>query len=107
MPDHTARLFSQEKAQALAWINRYARSGFVCPVCGSKNWLISDHVTQAPRFAKDFLEGGTATYPLILFISNPCGFVMPFSSHLMGIPAPPPPPPISPPLAPNPLQKDY
>lgn len=90
VPDHTGKLSEQEKAYALQWLNKHAKQDFACPVCGSRNWVVAEHVTQTIRFGADALSG--ATYPLVLFVSIPCGFVMPFSSALMGFQPPPPPP---------------
>jgi hypothetical protein len=88
MPDYTGKLTEAEKTLALAWLNRHAKPGFGCPVCGSTQWFVADHVTQAVRFGAMPFGGGTSTYPMVLFVSNPCGFFLPFSSSVMGIPLP-------------------
>lgn len=117
MPDITGALTQADRAFMDNWFKAYWKGPVTCAICRHTEWRVGDHVLQMPRFAPDFLTGGTVTYPMLPIHCTNCSNTLLLSASAIGLmqadpqayykpatPAPPlnpaPAPPL-PALAPN------
>jgi hypothetical protein len=86
MPDHTGRLSESEKNDISQKIQRlWVGSAKNCPICGSNNWVIADHVVAPiPSGGGGIMIGGPS-YPMVMLISQPCGYTIMFNAVLLGV----------------------
>lgn len=68
-------------------LNQVSPSGFVCPVCGNKNWGINNIVTESRefQFGNFILGGDSALVPYITITCNNCAHTLFFNAIQLGI----------------------
>jgi hypothetical protein len=85
MPDAGGRLSDEEKQEITKKIQAlWVGSAKNCPICGSAKWIVADHLTES-RVA---LVGGVfagPSYPMVMLISDPCGYTINFNALILGI----------------------
>lgn len=79
-------LTPEQKQKAVDWLQRKWTGSQACPVCGTNNWTVADHLVSPPITG---VGGGTflggPSYPHVMLISNECGYVMMFNAIILGI----------------------
>jgi hypothetical protein len=87
MPGATGKLTPEDIQKVNAWLMRHHPGGnTVCPVCGSQNWWIGEHLVQPITVGADMsLQLGGIGYPQITVISNPCGYTMFLNAVIVGV----------------------
>jgi hypothetical protein len=88
MPDDSGKLTPEQKQYVLDWTKKHWKSSGACPICGSTNWNIGDHLVLPITLGKDssLMLGGPG-YPHVLLISNPCGYTIFFNAVIMQLPS--------------------
>jgi hypothetical protein len=87
VPDSGGRLTAEEKQKAADWVNRHWTAGSdACPICGSTEWFIGDHLVQPITLGPNngLLLGGIG-YPQVMVISALCGYTMFINAVIMGL----------------------
>jgi hypothetical protein len=87
MPNDQGVLSESEKRDIIDKINKlWTGSQKNCPICGSNNWIIGDHVvsSQIVTAGAGIMIGGPA-YPAVLLISQPCGYTLQFNAVILGV----------------------
>jgi ribosomal protein S27AE len=87
MPDQSGKLTEEEKAQVLAWVAEKGKAGNPnCPVCGSPNWLLADHLVQPITLGanRSLLLGGIG-YPQVMLVSTVCGYTRFLNAVVLGL----------------------
>jgi hypothetical protein len=88
MPDATGKLTEEEKNRVGAWVKEKGKAGVNpnCPVCGSPDWFIADHLVQPMTLGanRSLLLGGIG-YPQVMLVSLPCGYTRLLNAVLMGV----------------------
>jgi hypothetical protein len=86
MPDAAGKLTPEDKQKCVDWINSFRQPPLVCPICGSKNWSIADHLVAPPVLGPGSgLQLGGVSYPQLMLISNPCGHTIFVNAVLAGV----------------------
>ena len=86
MPDASGRLSKLEKESIRQKIdNLWRGSGKNCPICGSNQWFLADHVVEAPIRTEGVRGFSAAAYPSVLLISQPCGYTIQFNAVTLGV----------------------
>ncbi len=82
MPDINGVLSPEEKEKATKWLNeKMIRRE--CPACGSKNWIIAEHMVS-PTVVNAAAIGLQTPYPQVMVISE-CGYSYFFNAMVMGL----------------------
>lgn len=83
MVDDNGALSADDKQKFLNWLNQKGRINPACPVCGSNNWTVGDHLVQNTTYnpAAGLVVGGPS-YPAALLVCNTCAF----TRHFMAVP---------------------
>jgi len=90
MPDSSGKLTLEEKQKVTQWIvEHWSVVTTSCPICGSKDWELSEHLVQPLTFSTGSVLVGGASYPQAMLISKKCGYTMYFNVMVMGIVQPP------------------
>lgn len=63
------------------WVGEHAMP---CPICRETAWEVGEHVVQISP-ASQLFYGGGLTYPMIMLISAPCGYVQLISAVALGV----------------------
>ena len=93
MPDQAGLLSEAEKKDITQKLQRLWMGSQICPICGSNNWTIADHVVAPLSLGGGGgLTVGGPSYPLILLISQPCGYTIAFNALVLGVIPPNPTP---------------
>ena len=71
-------------------LNRLGATGFLdrsCPVCGKRNWRLSDRVLELREYHRGgIVVGGDQTLiPIIVAFCQECGAMIPFNALVLGI----------------------
>lgn len=86
----TGALSQEEKQKFLNWLNEKGRMNPSCPVCGTNNWGVGDHIVQSLPFTPNGLVLGGTSYPSALLVCNNCAFTRSFMAVPIGLmPTPP------------------
>jgi hypothetical protein len=87
MPDASGKLSPEDKNKIIAWLTRDGRPTPICPICGTQEWAIADHVTQPITVggAGGGLVLGGVGYPNIMVVSTRCGYTMYVNAVIAGI----------------------
>ena len=88
MPDAMGKLTDEDKKIVVDWLTRDGRPVAKCPVCGTQQWTIGDHITQPITLGADnalSLFNPAPSYPSILVISVPCGYTMHINAVMAGL----------------------
>jgi hypothetical protein len=56
-----------------------------CPICGSNQWLVGQHLVQPITLKDNALQLGGTGYPQIMLISRPCGYTLFFNAVIFGV----------------------
>lgn len=91
MPDVDGKLSGEEKTKAIAWVTSHVKGAIVCPVCGSAEWTLGDHVVSpiALGGGGNVRLGGPG-YPQVMLISQNCGHTIYINAIVAGIVSPDP-----------------
>lgn len=74
----------QERNRALVWLNQKAPSGFLCQICGNKQWTIGDMVELRPYEGGNLTLGG-GTFPAMQVVCANCGNTLLVNAVLSGV----------------------
>jgi hypothetical protein len=86
MSEDTNKLSEDEKERVKAWLREKWRNPAICPICGSKEWLVGDHLVQPITMGKDRgLQLGGISYPQVMVISPTCGYTMFLNAVVVGL----------------------
>jgi predicted RNA-binding protein with TRAM domain len=86
MPDESGKLTPDEKTKVVAWLTSFGRPAPACPICGSENWQISDHLVQPVTLGpKVTLLLSGIGYPQVGIVSVPCGYTMFVNAVMAGV----------------------
>lgn len=87
MPDDQGRLSETEKREITQKIAKlWVGSAKNCPICGSNDWILADHLVSAPIItAGAGITIGGPTYPSVQLISQPCGYTLHFNAVILGV----------------------
>jgi len=87
MPDAGGKLSDREKQEIQTKIQKLWIGGAKnCPICGSNRWVIADHLVE-PNVARGWGDSGFITdpaYPMIMLVSEPCGYTIHFNAATLG-----------------------
>lgn len=87
MPNDQGVLSESEKRAIVEKINRlWTGSAKNCPICGSNEWIVGDHVvsSQIATAGAGIMMGGP-TYPAVLLISKTCGYTLQFNAVILEV----------------------
>lgn len=86
MPDQEGKLTTEERQRIIAWLEQYPKSvDAKCPVCGSETWMIAERLVQPVTLGTGVsLQLGGPGYPMVLLISNPCGYTRFLNAVMIG-----------------------
>jgi hypothetical protein len=73
MPDLNAVLSQTDKQKIVDWLTKKMTNASGCPVCGSKNWTIADHVVSPSLVNSVGVGLGSYPYPQAMVVSD-CGY---------------------------------
>ena len=80
MEEKQPQLTQAQKQRVIDWLKRKNVTD-ICPACGGKSWFIGDHQVMVHQFPKDYLS----PYTMVPVMCNNCGYVMLFTSKMMGL----------------------
>lgn len=97
MPDSEGKLTPSEKSLLATWLNTRAAgpgANSACPVCGTNNWVLGDHLLNAMVFHPGgAMVIGGPTYPMAFIACSNCQHVRTFMALPIGIAGSATPPP--------------
>ncbi len=86
MPHADGKLSEDEKIKLRQKIDGLWRgSAKNCPICGSNQWLIGEHVVESPIITEGVRGFGAGAYPSVMLISQPCGYTLYFNAVILGV----------------------
>lgn len=85
MPDTTGKLTPEDQKKVSDWLREKWKTPANCPICGSTNWTIGDHLIQPLTFFGGGVSIGGITYPQVMVISNDCGYTRLFNAVMLGL----------------------
>lgn len=87
MPDKDGKLTDEDRQKVIAWVTKYPQAEHsVCPICGTGNWMIAEYMVQPLTIGAQLgLQLGGIGYPLIMLISNPCGYTRFLNAVMIGL----------------------
>ena len=60
-----------------------------CPICGSTDWLLADHIVQPLTLDQNRrIAFGGDGYPFVMLISETCGYTMFLNAVIVGLDPP-------------------
>jgi hypothetical protein len=83
--DATGLTPEQKKAAQARLDAVWLKSARTCPICGSNQWQIADHLVTPVILQDNSLTLGGTSYPQVMVISPKCGYTMYFNAILLGI----------------------
>ena len=84
MPDHDGKLTDEEREKAVAWLNEKTKN-YECPVCGTNNWAIGQHIIQEDIYRGGNVIVGGSVYPTVFVVCTNCAYVRHFMAIQMGV----------------------
>jgi hypothetical protein len=81
----TGLMTPEQKEMALTWLMKHWKGEKQCPICGSNDWILGDHIVFPPLFSGSGLSVGGPAYPQFMVISVPCGHTLYFNALVSGI----------------------
>lgn len=79
-------LNADERAKAIGWLERKWGNDKKCPVCGSTKWTVGPHmVSMAAVDNSNNITLGGLSYPLVMVVSNECGYTFLMNAVVMGV----------------------
>jgi hypothetical protein len=86
MPDAAGKLTAEDKQKCADWLNSFGKLPMLCPICGSKNWSIADHIVAPIVLGPgNGLQLGGVSYPQFMLISVPCGNTLFVNAVMAGV----------------------
>jgi hypothetical protein len=86
MPNAGGKLSDGEKTDIQVKINELWRgSAKNCPICGSNQWFLGDHIVESPIITEGVRGFGAGAYPAVMLISRPCGYTLFFNAVILGV----------------------
>jgi len=86
MPDSERRLSDDDKETVISWLKeKWKGESADCPICGSNDWNVGDHVAEMPALSKTMLASRRATYPHVVMVCANCGHTLLFNAVVMRI----------------------
>lgn len=86
MADQEGKLTEAEKEKALAWVREHQKRSADCPICGSPQWMLGEHLVMPLTLAGKprGIQLGGIGYPFIM-LASPCGYTRFFNAAMIGI----------------------
>jgi len=85
MPDPSGKLTEEEKRKISDWFRERWKLPATCPICGTMNWTIGEHLVQPLTFSGGGISVGGITYPQVMLISTDCGYTRLFNAVMLGL----------------------
>jgi hypothetical protein len=84
MPDSNGKFSADEKVDIQIKVNDLWRGGGKnCPICGSNDWILGDHIVESPIINQGVRGFGAGAYPSVMLISRPCGYTIFFNAVIL------------------------
>jgi C4-type Zn-finger protein len=79
------KLTPEEKAKAIAWVEKFTKDGNGCPICRHPKWELSEEFVEIhPHYGRVVLSGGHV-YPQIMLVCEQCAYAFLFNAITIGV----------------------
>ncbi|MGR3456092.1 hypothetical protein [Pseudooceanicola sp.] len=84
MPRGDGSLSKDEKQKVIDWVNEKGVH-HNCPVCGSNNWGVGDHLLSGMPYMGGSIVAGGPSYPAAMLVCNNCAYTRHFMAVKIGL----------------------